>query len=251
MAGTQTDFKGLDRSIRMQKVIDAASGLFHRKGFKAATLDEVAKELNLTKAALYNYIPSKGKLLSMIYSQAFEKIFRRIYEISAAPLSPDEKLRQIIRDHICNIITSDIAMFSVFFAEENQLPGKDFQKIREEKKKYTRLVIKIIEEGIEQGVFKAVDARLQAYAILGMCNWLYKWYKPQKEVFSPEEIADYFIALLQTGYLAKNQPEPQRHSLPLASRQTGRDSGAEKQTYQELKIICDQLSSLVKRLGQE
>lgn len=250
MTPTQVDFKGLDRSIRMQKIVEAATGLFHRKGFKAATLDEVAKELNLTKAALYNYIPSKGKLLSIIYGQAFEKIFHRIYEISASEVSPAEKLRLIIRDHICNIITSDIAMFSVFFAEENQLPSKDFQVIRAEKKKYTQLVRQIIEEGIAQGVFKPVDARLQAYAILGMCNWVYKWYKPQQEIFSPEAIAAHFIALLEAGYLAdhgERQPGPP----PSASPQDKPDSGAEKPTYQELKVLCEQLSTLVDRLGQE
>ncbi len=251
MARTQTDFKGLDRSIRMQKIVDAASGLFHKKGFKAATLEEVAKELHLTKAALYNYIPSKGKLLSIIYGQAFEKIFHRIYEISASQVSPAEKLRRIIRDLICNIITSDIAMFSVFFAEENQLPSKDFQVIRAEKKRYTKLVMEIIEEGIEAGVFKPVDARLQAYGILGMCNWLYKWYKPHQEMFSPEEIADHFIALLETGYLANHQPEQQTDSPPSASQQDKRESGVENPTtYQELKVLCDRLSSLVDRLGR-
>ncbi len=251
MKRTHTDFKGLDRSVRMQKIVEAATGLFHRKGFNTATLDEVARELGLSKAALYNYIPSKGKLLSMIYGQAFEKIFHRIYEISAAPVSPEEKLRQIIRDLICNIITDNIAMFSVFFAEENQLPSKDFQKILEEKKRYTRLVVKIIDEGIEKGVFKPVDSRLQAYALLGMCNWLYKWYKPQKEAFSPEAIADHFIALVETGYLANHQPEPQLEPRPLASPQDNRESGMEKPTYLELKVLCGHLTSLVDRLGQQ
>ncbi len=250
MQRTPTDFKGLDRSIRMQKIVEAATGLFHRKGFNTATLDEVAGELGLSKAALYNYIPSKGKLLAMIYGQAFEKIFHRIYEISAAPISPEEKLRQIIRDLICNIITNNIAMFSVFFAEENQLPSKDFQKILEEKKRYTRLVIKIIDEGIEKGVFKPVDSRLQAYAILGMCNWLYKWYKPQKEAFSPEEIADRFLALVETGYLANRQPERQIEPPPPARPQDDRESGKEKPTYEELKVLCGHLTSLVDRLGQ-
>ncbi len=247
MKQSQPNFKGLDRSIRMQKIVEAATSIFHRRGFKAATLDEVAKELHLTKAALYNYVPSKGKLLSLIYNQAFEKIFHRIYEISALPVSPEEKLRQIIRDHICNIITDNIAMFSVFFAEENQLPSKDFQKIRAEKKKYTRLIMQIIEEGIETGVFKPVDARLQAYAILGMCNWLYKWYKPDREVFTPEQIADQFLALLETGYLAGQHPgRPQAATPP---HQKG--SEAEKQTYLELKLLSEQLSGLVKKMGGE
>ena len=79
MKPSQTNFKGLDRSIRMQKIVEAATSLFQKKGFKATTLEEVAKELSLTKAALYHYIPGKEKLLSIIYGQAFEKIFHRIY----------------------------------------------------------------------------------------------------------------------------------------------------------------------------
>jgi TetR/AcrR family transcriptional regulator, cholesterol catabolism regulator len=233
MESSQTNFKGLDRSIRMQKIVEAATGLFHRQGFKATTLDEVARELGLTKAALYHYIPGKGKLLEIIYGQAFDKIFHRIYEISALDIPPDEKLRQIIRDHICNIITGNIAMFSVFFAEENQLPSQDFQNIRAEKRKYTKLVMKIIEAGMAQGVFKPVDARLQAYAILGMCNWIYKWYRPDKEVFTPEEIAAQFIALLESGYLADRQK---------------RDAAGAQETQRELKRLSEKLSSLVEKL---
>ncbi len=246
MTQNQTNFKGLDRSVRMQKIVEAATSLFHRKGFKAATLDEVAKELHLTKAALYNYIPNKGKLLSLIYNQAFEKIFHRIYEISALPVSPDEKLRQIIRDHICHIITDNIAMFSVFFAEENQLPAKDFQQIRQQKKKYTRLIVNIIEEGIKSGVLKPVDARLQANAILGMCNWIYQWYRPGRETFSPEQIAGHFIALLETGYLAQ---KPQASETAAGRHhEAGLEEG--KQTVMELKHLSEQLSNLVKKMGE-
>jgi len=228
----------------MQKIVEAATNLFHKKGFKAATLDEVARELDVSKAALYHYIPGKGELLAIIYNQAFAKIFHRIYAIAALDISPAEKLRQIIRDHICNIITSNIAMFSVFFAEENQFPPEDFQKIRAEKIKYTRLVMQIIEEGIAAGAFKPVDSRLMANAILGMCNWLYKWYKPGKETFRPEEIADHFIKLLEAGYL-----QPRAASRPGAMPPPGGDRGEEKVTLSELKTLCAQLTSLIDRLG--
>jgi AcrR family transcriptional regulator len=239
-----TNFKGLDKSVRMQRIVETATNLFHKKGFKAATLDEVARELNVSKAALYHYIPGKAELLAIIYNQAFEKIFHRIYAIAALEISPAEKLRQIIRDHICNIITSNIAMFSVFFAEENQFPPQDFQKIRAEKIKYTKVVIKIIEEGMAAGDFRPMDARLMANAILGMCNWLYKWYKPGKETFTPAEIADHFITLLEAGYL-----KPRAASQPAAGPRPGGDQEPEKPTLGELKTLCDQLSSLIDRLG--
>ena len=116
-------------------------------------------------------------------------------------LPPPEKLRLLIRHHIKNIIIQNLAMFAVFFSEENQLPEKDCQKIREEKRKFTRVVQEIIEAGIAQGYFRPADAKLQAYAIIGMCNWLYRWYKPGASPYTPDEIADHFIGLLESGYM--------------------------------------------------
>lgn len=196
-----TDFKGLDKSVRKQKIVDTAIRVFHEKGFNAATLDDVARELGLTKAALYHYVVSKEDLLSIIYIQALENFFANADDIGERDLAPTEKLRLLIRHHIKHIIIENLPMFAVFFSEENQLPEKDFQKIREEKKKYTRVVEGIIEAGISQGQFRPTDARLQAYAIIGMCNWLYKWYKPDDSPYVPDEIADHFIALLENGYL--------------------------------------------------
>jgi hypothetical protein len=122
--------------------------------------------------------------------------------------------------------------------------------IHVEKKKYTQLVMKIIEAGIAQGVFKPVDPRLQAYAILGMCNWIYKWYKPDKEVFAPEQIAAQFIALLESGYLADQHQEGRLDSPPSTGNRPKMDSAVEKQTLQELKLLSEQLSSLVDKLGR-
>jgi len=197
----QTDFKGLDKSMRKRRIVDTAIRIFHEKGYRAATLDDVAKELGLTKAALYHYVASKKDLLSIIYIQALESFFATVYEIGERDLAPPEKLRLLIRHHIKHIVIENLPMFAVFFSEENELPEKDCQKIREEKRKFTRVVEGVIEAGIAQGCFRSVNARLQAYAIIGMCNWLYRWYKPGESPYAPDEIADHFIDLLENGFL--------------------------------------------------
>ena len=115
MAKPQPEFKGLDKSLRKQKIIDTAASLFHRNGYASTSLDDVAGELGISKAALYHYVGSKDELLSIIYTQAFENVFKDTYEISGLDLPPDEKLRLIIRNHINNIIIKDLSMFSVFF----------------------------------------------------------------------------------------------------------------------------------------
>ena len=248
MVKPQPDFKGLDKSLRKQKIIDTAASLFHRKGYVSTTLDDVAGELGISKAALYHYVGSKDELLSIIYTQAFENVFKDTYEISGMNLPPDEKLRRIIRNHINNIIIKDLSMFSVFFSEESQLPEKDFKKIREEKKKYTRIVEKIVEAGISLGVFKKADPKLQSYAILGMCNWIYKWYKPEKTPYTPEQIADHFIALLQNGYL-DSPAAGVATEISASAKMLKIGKSVDKQPLlNQLKDQCNQLIELIDEL---
>ncbi len=248
MVNPQPEFKGLDKSIRKQKIIDTAASLFHRKGYASTTLDDVAGELGISKAALYHYVGSKDELLSIIYTQAFENVFKDTNEISGMDLPPDEKLRLIIRNHINNIIIKDLSMFSVFFSEESQLPEKDFKKIRGEKKKYTRIVAEIIAEGISQGMFKNSDSNLQAYAILGMCNWIYKWYKPEKTDYTPDEIADHFISLLQNGYLESPSPDAATEINAAAKALKTGDFKSEKPILKELKDQCSRLIELIEAI---
>lgn len=244
----QHNFRELDKSVRKQKIIDTAAALFHKKGYQSTTLADVSKELGITKAALYHYVKNKDELLSIIYTQAFENIFRDTYEISAMELSPEEKLRCIIRNHIHNIIIKDLSMFSVFFSEETQLPKKDFQKIRKEKKKYTNIIEEIINEGISKRFFKKVDPKLQVYAILGMCNWIYKWYNPDRAIYSPEQIADHFIALLEAGYLTNNSQESfEDLAIPEGAYKKNK-SETKKQIFQKLKLQCKNLIETIDEL---
>ena len=238
----QPEFKGLDKSLRKQKIIDTAAVFFHLKGFASTTLDDVSKELGISKAALYHYVGSKDELLSI---QAFDNIFKDTYEISGMDLPPDEKLRLIIRNHIKNIIIKDLSMFSVYFSEESQLPERDFKKIRKEKKKYTRIVEKIIREGISEGLFKNVDPVLEAYAILGMCNWIYKWYKPEKTPYTPEQIADHFIALLQNGYLKSHEHGEDSKTKASAPALKSAKTDQKKQTLNQVKEQCRLLIDLI------
>ena len=244
---TQTDFKSMTKNLRKQMIIDTAINIFHQKGYRTATLDDVAHELGLSKAALYHYVSSKEDLLSLIYLQAVESYFASAYEIDEMDLAPPEKLRFLIRHHIQNIIIDNLPMFAVFFSEENQLPKKQFERIREGKRKYTKIVEKIITEGIQQGFFRPLDPTLQAFALIGMCNWLYKWYDPGRSGISPDEIATHFIDLLENGYLLKAK-DPDAPSARKA-RPGGKSAPRRKQqVMEELKEKVRGVATLMAEL---
>lgn len=241
----RSDFKGLDRSLRKQKIIDTAADLFQKKGYSSTTLDDVAKELGVSKAALYHYVSRKDELLSIIYAHSIKNIFMGTYEILDMDLPPNEKLKLFIHNHIKNIIIKSLPMFAVFFSEENQLLEKDYQKIRKEKRKYNHILEEIIKEGISKGVFKKADVKLQSYAILGMCNWVHKWYKPGQSKYSSEQIANHFTNFLETGYIRSSllEDDKDRGTVKLDKRQ--KRSEIRKQALTKLKNQCNDIIRLI------
>ncbi len=242
---SNNNFRGLDKSLRIKRIIDTATELFHENGYRSTTLEDVAKEIGITKAALYHYVSSKENLLSIIYIKALESIFKNTNKIAEMNLPPDEKIRLIISNHVKNISIKSLSILSVFFAEENQLSPADFKGIKAEKKKYNQILEKIIGEGIDQGVFRDTDPKLQTYGILGMCNWIYKWYNPKYTPYTPDQIADHIINLLERGYLASETTAGRAAEKNKMEKIIDKDGGGKKKAFKELKMQCQFLIDLI------
>ncbi len=233
------NFKSLDKSLRHRLIIDTAARIFQQKGYRSATLDDVAQELGITKPALYHYVSSKESLLSEIYLQALASFFDTIYEINGMDLSPPEKLKMFIRRHLKTVVIENLTMFTVFFSEENQLPKEDYDRIQKEKLKFTRAVNHIIQEGMEQGYFRQVNSKLYANAVIGMCNWLYRWYTPGQSPFSSDEIVEQFTDLIEGGLL-----NPSLENGP----QTAPAPRTRQMILQELKTAGATMTRLIEEL---
>ncbi len=195
-------FKSQDRSVRKQIIQDTASRVFLRKGYETATMDNIAAELGITKAALYYYFSSKEDLLAAIYMQAIQVSLDGAREIEKLDLPAPEKMRRLIIRHVKDTIIGNVSAVSVFLAEENQLSPENQRKIRQGKKAYNNIFEDLLSKGIQEGDFRQADARFGANAMLGMCNSLHRWYSSKDSPGGPEEIARKFIALLETGYVS-------------------------------------------------
>ena len=179
-----------------QKTIElVASELFARKGFGATSLDHIAEALGATKGALYYHVRNKEEILRLIYLTvltASEEPLRRIVE---ADLPPLEKLRRAV-EHQTAIAADRSPAMTVFYREQHYLTGPFAREIILRKKAYERYFEKIIEEGQASGVFQpSIDPKIATYGLLGMCNWLSQWYRPEGQ-YSPQQVAAMFVHMV-------------------------------------------------------
>jgi hypothetical protein len=109
--------------------------------------------------------------------------------------------------HLLQLISENVALFTVFYNEESDLPPKLRAQVLEVRQRNAAGLETIQREGIAQRVFREMDSRLIVHAMLGMCAWLHKWYQPEEERL--EEVAAVFLGLIEKGCVAPRGAEAQ------------------------------------------
>jgi AcrR family transcriptional regulator len=193
------------KAVRDQ-ILRTAADLFGERGFPATTLDDIAKPLGMSKASLYTYFRAKEEILAAISQETIENFTRELSLVLGSDLSPEDKLRRIVREHV-RLVIANRSFLTVFFSEEANLPARFARALAARKDRYDKGVESVIADGIRRGVFRDVPPRLVVFGLLGMVNWLYKWYKPRGR-WGAEEISSAFLSVVEDGLLRRPRREP-------------------------------------------
>lgn len=173
-----------------QEIVGKSATLFSRKGYGATTLEDIARELGITKPTLYHYIDTKSDLLYAICDQAIGQLLNRAREVQGSPAAAVEKLGKLILAHLS--LFSEYGDFaSVFFAEEKELPEKQRARIRSLSREYEGILRATLQQAVREGHFREIDVPMTARIVSGMCNWLPAWFKKGGPM-TIEEIAALF-----------------------------------------------------------
>jgi AcrR family transcriptional regulator len=201
------------RQAIREQILRTAADLFRERGYRASTLDDIARRLGMSKASLYTYFRAKEEMLAAISRATIAAFTRELALVSASSLSPEDKLRRVVREHV-RFVIANRSFLTVFFSEEASLPPRLARALAAQKDRYDKGVEAIVVEGIRSGVFRDAPPRLVVFGLLGMLNWLYKWYNPAGR-WGAEEVSAAFLDLVEGG-LVRRAPRSPRLSRRLA-----------------------------------
>lgn len=191
-----------DRPTRQAQILETAARIFCEKGFDKASMEDVADAVGLTKAGLYHHIGSKDELLFAIMSYGMdlfeEKVLNRVMTIA----DPLERLKAALRGHVLLVIRDRPKEVTVILHETNALKGRFRDRINARKKRYIKFLEKTFREMTKSGAARRVDPSAAAFAMLGMINWIYQWYRPGGRL-SDEAVADALSDVFLGGILAR------------------------------------------------
>lgn len=192
------------REVIEEHLLEVAAKRFASAGYRQTTLDDIARHAGVAKASMYRYFENKQELLAKIFIKVANTLANSLQPLLTEPLAPKEKLRRTLQE-LLRTIGENVAVYTVFYSEEADLPQRLRAEVEEVRQRFFTNMERIFAEGMAQGAFRQLDAKLIVYAITGMCAWLHKWYTPSEARL--EDVATAFIGFIERGCLAPRGAE--------------------------------------------
>jgi len=195
-----------------QEILRTAARLFQQRGYDATSMNDVAAALKLSKGGLYHHFQSKDEILFEIMNHAMEITQERVLNPVRGIVDPEERLRALIRLHIEVVLSPRDREITVMLHENHPLPPALRKRINARKKDYIHFlenlmaeVQKKVQEEVQEKnrhqTKTKVSPRAAAFALLGMINWIYQWYKPEGEL-QAQNLIPQFTELIFGGIFA-------------------------------------------------
>jgi AcrR family transcriptional regulator len=166
-----------------QEILRTAARLFQQRGYDATSMNDVAAALKLSKGGLYHHFQSKDEILFEIMDHAMEITQERVINPVRSIADPEERLRALIRLHIDVVLSPRDREITVMLHENHPLPPTLRKRINARKKDYVHFLENLMMEVQKsRRTSGRVSPRAAAFALLGMINWIYQWYKPEGDL---------------------------------------------------------------------
>ncbi|MET8352855.1 MULTISPECIES: TetR/AcrR family transcriptional regulator [unclassified Micromonospora] len=199
---TAPAFKRLPRAVREQQMLDAAVKVFSRRGFHAASMDEIAEDAGISKPMVYAYLGTKEELFVACLHREGTRMMQAIAGAAAPDLPADERLWRGLRAFF-GFVGAYRDGWAVLYRQargEQPFAGE----LTTMRARLVEVVAGMLDHALraEGREVTAVDLEVVAYALVGATESLADWLADHPEA-DPEKTATRMmnVAWLGAGQL--------------------------------------------------
>lgn len=184
--------------MKEQQIIEAARKLFGKYGFKKVTMDEIAREANVTKKTVYTYFSSKEELFKYFIDEELKNMKKIIEEVEAKNEDFYETVHQAIYQLLKYKNKRKFLKNAISEAEilKDPIIIKDLKIIDTEIQKYIKQ--KLI-DSIEKNYIEVANVDIATFLIYKMYIALMFDWNAENEKLDEEVIADNILKFLKSG----------------------------------------------------
>ncbi|RWZ59835.1 TetR/AcrR family transcriptional regulator [Halobacillus fulvus] len=164
---------------KYKQIIDAAVQVIAENGYHASQVSKIAKKAGVADGTIYLYFKNKEDILVSLFQEKMGQFIDKIEHETTSRQTAEEKLLTLIETHF-EQLAADHHLAIVTQLELRQ-SNKDLrQKINHVLKGYLDIIDQIVDEGVEEKLFREnLDRRLVRQMIFGtmdetVTNWVMK-----------------------------------------------------------------------------
>jgi AcrR family transcriptional regulator len=194
--------KEREKERRRQQIIVAAKRVFSEKGFNKATMEDIAKEAELSPGTLYLYFKNKEELYASLSLRILQYLHIRVTHVNEeTTLSPEEKLKALMEAMYDVYDFDPLIIINMFHLQSSEtlknLSDTLLEEIKDLSQKSIGAIAKIFEEGIDKGIY--IDRHPVALADIfwSMFSGVVLW-EASKKIISEDK--DYLKSTLATAF---------------------------------------------------
>jgi len=182
---------------RKEVIIKAAAGLFYKKGYKSASMRDLAELVGVEAASLYNHIRSKTELLHDICFNVANVFWEHLNEVDLSNKKPIEKLESLLHFHIRQMIENFQEVY-ISDREWRYLTDPYLSNFQNQRRNYRKRFAAIVEQGIAAGEINKIDASTAVLIVLHAVSGIESWHRSTHKI-SGEELEENMMTILIDG----------------------------------------------------
>lgn len=174
------------RQSKRDAVLRTAAALFCEKGYASTQMDDVARQLGVTKPTIYYYFKNKEEVLAACFEIGFEQLEAVVHGEGRSGDNGRMRLRAVLLAY-AGLLMEDFGKCTVRIPLVDMSP-ESRARISPLRRKIDSRIRRLVEDAVADKSIPQCDPKLATFAALGALNWIGQWYRPDGAM-RPESIA--------------------------------------------------------------
>ncbi len=136
---------------KLNYILDQSRDLFLKYGIRSISMDDIARELGISKKTLYQYVKNKSDLLAKGFKKIQLDFVSSIYEVCSREMNAIDELLEVSK-----LVNQELKKYnpSSVYDMQKYYPEVFNTHIAEEKEYTYRMILENLEKGIREGIYR-------------------------------------------------------------------------------------------------
>ena len=184
----------------VESVLRGAVKVFNERGYDGTSMEDLSRELGITKSAIYHHVTGKEELLRLAVNRALDGLFAVLDDVSAVDAPAITRLEELARRSVL-LLVAELPFVTLLLRVRGNTGAERAALAR--RREFDTAVASLVAQARDEGDLRSdVDPALVARLLYGMINSIVEWYRP-RDGARPAELAEIIVAVAFDGLRIK------------------------------------------------